>query len=58
LVRYQYSGMSVWSGLKTTPCSFLLTAVYRWLATAQPVDPGPGRRIVGTVWKSLRAPSP
>jgi hypothetical protein len=41
--------MSVWSGLKTTPCRFLLTAVYRWLATAQPVDPGPGRRIVDTV---------
>jgi hypothetical protein len=26
-VRYQYSGMSVSSGLKTTPCTFLLTAI-------------------------------
>ena len=33
-------------------------AVYRWLATAQPVDPDTGRRIVDTVWESLRAPSP
>jgi AcrR family transcriptional regulator len=33
-------------------------AVYRWLATAQPVDPVTGRRIVDTVWESLRAPGP
>jgi AcrR family transcriptional regulator len=33
-------------------------AVYRWLARAQPVDADTGRRIVDTVWESLRAPSP
>jgi AcrR family transcriptional regulator len=29
-------------------------AVYRWLVTGQPVDADTGRRIVDTVWDSLR----
>jgi len=33
------------------------TSVYRWLATAQPVDADAARRVVDTVWESLRAPS-
>ena len=32
-------------------------AVYRWLVTAQPVDADVGRRIVDTVWASMRPDS-
>lgn len=32
------------------------TAIYRWLVTAEPVDADTGRRIVDTVWDSLRPP--
>jgi AcrR family transcriptional regulator len=32
-------------------------SVYRWLVTAQPVDADAARRVVDTVWESLRAPS-
>jgi hypothetical protein len=28
--------------------------VYRWLVTAQPVDPAAARRVVDAVWDSLR----
>ena len=31
------------------------TPVYRWLATARPVDADTARRVVDTVWESLRA---
>jgi AcrR family transcriptional regulator len=33
-------------------------SVCRWLVTAQPVDADTARRIVDTVWESMRAPSP
>ena len=33
-------------------------SVYRWLVTAQPVDADTARRVVDTVWESMRVPRP